>query len=192
MDHVEGYFSRFGPLTNVQINHSRREAVVSFRNAEDADKALYWPPWGDPHITLRPWKSKEGQLAPHERVAQDTRRPRTPQEAHEAAMMMDPMMMEPQAPRPSLVLVNDEVLQKKNKAQEIESRRKALLQTLTDQIKMVLAKINDGSCSDQQREKWQTMLAQLKEKMMKLTPRQEPAAATTAKPAAAPTASTTS
>lgn len=183
MDHIEGYFSRFGPLTNVQINHSRREAVISFRNAEDADKALYWPPFGDPIITLRPWKSKEGQLAPHERAAQDRRpRPAQPEAQDHAMMGMDPMMMD-MTPRSNLMLESSEVMKKKAKAQEVETRRKALLQTLTDQIKTVLGKINDGNCSEQQREKYQTILGQLKEKMMNLTPQQESA---TSKPTTAP------
>jgi len=58
MDVLNEYFGTFGPVTALQINHHRHEAIITFGRLEDAEEALRWPVLNDPSIGLRPWRSK--------------------------------------------------------------------------------------------------------------------------------------
>lgn len=81
---------------------------------------------------------------------------------------------------------------KKRQKDELEEKRKMILQGLTDQLKLVMSKIGDPKTSEQGREKLQGILLTIKDKISALTPaekkypafRQQPPAA--APPAADP------
>jgi hypothetical protein len=60
---------------------------------------------------------------------------------------------------------------KKQQIQAIEDQRKKLLHAYTEQMKTVMARINDPKTSEKNREQYQTMLTALKEKMNALTPK---------------------
>lgn len=59
---------------------------------------------------------------------------------------------------------------KKRQKDELEDKRKAILQGLTDQLKLVMSKIGDPKTSEQGREKLQGILATIKDKISSLTP----------------------
>ena len=61
-------------------------------------------------------------------------------------------------------------LEAKRKREELQDRRKALLSSLTEQLKAVLARIHDPLTSDRHREQLQTILAAIKDKINALTP----------------------
>ncbi|CAE8622197.1 unnamed protein product, partial [Polarella glacialis] len=69
MDVLNEYFARFGPVSALQINQNRHEAIVTFARMEHAEEALRWPVLNDPSIGLRPWRAKAGQRAPNEAPA---------------------------------------------------------------------------------------------------------------------------
>lgn len=64
MDVLNEYFGRFGPVSSLQINQIRHEAIVTFSRMQDAEEALRFPVLNDPSIALRPYRSKAGQRAP--------------------------------------------------------------------------------------------------------------------------------
>eukprot|EP00929_Paragymnodinium_shiwhaense_P113840 TRINITY_DN82128_c0_g1_i1.p1 TRINITY_DN82128_c0_g1~~TRINITY_DN82128_c0_g1_i1.p1 ORF type:complete len:767 (-),score=233.47 TRINITY_DN82128_c0_g1_i1:116-2416(-) len=66
MDVLNEYFGTFGSVVNLQINHSRHEAIITFSHLKEAEEALRWPVLNDHSIGLRPWKAKAGQRGPHE------------------------------------------------------------------------------------------------------------------------------
>eukprot|EP00439_Symbiodinium_sp_Y106_P047348 s4598_g6.t1 len=53
MDVLNEYFGRFGPVSSLQINQVRHEAIVTFSRMEDAEEALRYPVLNDPSIGLR-------------------------------------------------------------------------------------------------------------------------------------------
>ncbi|CAJ1355865.1 unnamed protein product [Effrenium voratum] len=136
MDVLNEYFGRFGPVSSLQINQMRHEAIVTFSRMEDAEEALRFPVLNDPSIGLRPWRAKE------------------PDSEHQMTCQ----------------LRSGKILEAKRKREELQDRRKALLSSLTDQLKAVLARINDPATSDRNREQLQTILASIKDKIHSLTP----------------------
>merc|ERR1712060_272786 len=67
-------------------------------------------------------------------------------------------------------LETGKVLEEKKKKEDIEDRRKKLLQGLTDQLKMVMGRISNPSITDKNREALQTLLSSIKDKITALTP----------------------
>jgi len=190
MDVLNEYFSGFGPVSALQVNHMRHEAILTFGRIEDAEEALRWPVLNDTSIGLRPWRTKAGQRGPHDgnftsaasqsgAQAQSSGAP--PGTGPPGVHYMPPPPHPSGAAAPArgaeqgnVVLESGKVLQTKRKREEIEDKRKALLQGLTDQLKMVLSKINDPKCTEKQREVLQTILASIKTKLTALTPKPEP------------------
>jgi len=192
MDVLNEFFGQFGPVSAMRINPNRHEAVVTFCHVEDAERALRWPVLNDPSIGLRPWRSKAGQRGPFDLPADEdgisvplptAGPPGTmyegwgmgPAAVAEGGSAAPPAAdAERQKPQ-NMQLESGVVSEKKRKLEEVEVRRKKLLQGLTDQLKMVLAKINDRNTTEKNREKMQVLLNTLKEKMTALTPqRKEP------------------
>lgn len=161
MDVLNEYFGTFGPIVALQINHHRHEAVISFARAEDAEESLRMPVLNDPSIGLRPWRSKG--RAPHE----------VPETAPVSAITITPPGV-PAVPERTgnVVLESGRLLQKKRQRDEIEDRRKVLLQGLTDQLKLVMARISDPETPERKREQFQVILASVKEKLTALTPQE--------------------
>jgi len=192
MDVLNEFFGQFGPVSAMRINPNRHEAVVTFCHVEDAERALRWPVLNDPSIGLRPWRSKAGQRGPFDLPADEdvisgplpTAGPPGP--VYEGWGMAPvavpdggsaaPPAADAERPKPQNMQLESGVLsEKKRKLEEVELRRKKLLQGLTDQMKMVLAKINDRNTTEKNREKMQVLLNSLKEKLTALTPqRKEP------------------
>lgn len=158
MDVLNEYFGRFGPVSSLQINQMRHEAIVTFSRMEDAEEALRFPVLNDPSIGLRPWRPKAGQRAPDD----------VPGEANAPVVPSIPIIASG-----NMTLESASVLEAKRKREELQDRRKALLSSLTDQLKQVLARINDPSTSDRNREQLQTILANIKDKINALTPVQK-------------------
>jgi len=154
MEVLNEYFAQFGPVASLRINHNRHEAVISFGHVEEAEEALRWPVLNDPSIGLRPWRCKAnggggaGAGAEAERAR----------------------------PQPgNMQLESGSALEKKRQREELEDRRKKLLQGLTDQLKVAMARINDPNMTEKNREKMQVLLTSIKEKITALTPqRPEP------------------
>lgn len=180
MDVLNEYFGTFGPVVALQVNHTRHEAIISMARVEDAEEALRWPVLNDPSIGLRPWRSKAGQRAPHEApeayvppaLGQPPQGafapPGTPALADGGALT---------APTSGNVVLDfGQGLQKRQQREEIEGKRKALLQSLTDQLKLVMTKISDSKTDEKGKEKLQGILTSIKEKMSALTPKPPPEA----------------
>jgi len=75
----------------------------------------------------------------------------------------------------------------KRKATEVEDRRRVLLQSLTDQLKKVMAKISDPATTERNRDQLQLILATIKDKITALTPRKvQPKTARHGRPSLAP------
>lgn len=189
MDVLNEFFGQFGAVSAMRINPNRHEAVVTFCHVEDAERALRWPVLNDPSIGLRPWRSKAGQRGPFDLPADEdvisgplpTGGP-PPGAMYEGwgmapvalpdAGSVAPPAAETERPKPQNMQLESGVLsEKKRKLEEVEVRRKKLLQGLTDQMKMVLAKINDRNTTEKNREKMQVLLNSLKEKLTALTPK---------------------
>lgn len=181
MEVLNEFFSGFGPVSALQVNHMRHEAIVTFAVLEDAAQALRWPVLNDTSIGIRPWRSKAGQRGPHDSNAhggahQGSSPSGSPPHASgpPGAHHREPAPGTRAAAEGNVVLESGKVLQMKRKREEMEDKRKTLLQGLTDQLKMVLAKVNDPKCTEKQREVLQTMLASIKAKLTALTPKPEP------------------
>ncbi|CAK9033960.1 Asparagine synthetase domain-containing protein CG17486 [Durusdinium trenchii] len=153
-----GGMLRKEPVSSLQINQMRHEAIVTFSRMEDAEEALRFPVLNDPSIGLRPWRPKAGQRAPDD----------VPGEANAPVVPSIPIIASG-----NMTLESASVLEAKRKREELQDRRKALLSSLTDQLKQVLARINDPSTSDRNREQLQTILANIKDKINALTPVQK-------------------
>merc|ERR1712151_421587 len=77
----------------------------------------------------------------------------------------------PAAPVATLAAAAAPALSKAQQAkQEVEDKRKKLLQSLTDQLKMVMGKINNPDTSEKSRESLRTLLETIKSKITALTP----------------------
>ncbi|CAK9034173.1 unnamed protein product [Durusdinium trenchii] len=163
MDVLNEYFGRFGPVSSLQINQMRHEAIVTFSRMEDAEEALRFPVLNDPSIGLRPWRPKAGQRAPDD----------VPGESATSIANAPVVPSIPIIASGNMTLESASVLEAKRKREELQDRRKALLSSLTDQLKQVLARINDPSTSDRNREQLQTILANIKDKINALTPVQK-------------------
>ncbi|CAJ1431666.1 unnamed protein product, partial [Effrenium voratum] len=159
MDVLNEYFGRFGPVSSLQINQMRHEAIVTFSRMEDAEEALRFPVLNDPSIGLRPWRAKAGQRAPDDVPTE------TAPMAHSLVVPSVPLVASG-----NMTLESGKILEAKRKREELQDRRKALLSSLTDQLKAVLARINDPATSDRNREQLQTILASIKDKIHSLTP----------------------
>lgn len=183
MDVLNEYFARFGPVSALQINHNRHEAIISFSRLEDAEEVLRHPVLNDPSIGLRPWRSKAGQRGPHESpVLEASDRSMAalvggPGGADAAGMGARggaagrPAPGAPQGPQlGNMMLESGTLLEKKRKREEIEDKRRALLQGLTDQLKVIMARISDPKTTEKNRTQWQAMLASIKDKITALTP----------------------
>lgn len=181
---LQQYFGRFGSVSSLHINHPRNEAIITFRRMEDADEALRWPVLNDPQIGLRPWHLKKaGRPDPYEASSSAaTLSVRAPLSAAASAVVsaaQRPPKTSPFAPtlpaaapwqQGNLLLETGQVLEDKKKKQELEERRKKLLQGLTDQLKMVMGKINNPQITDKNKESLQTLLGSIKDKITALTP----------------------
>mmetsp|Transcript_101245 Transcript_101245/g.179867 ORF Transcript_101245/g.179867 Transcript_101245/m.179867 type:complete len:812 (+) Transcript_101245:125-2560(+) len=176
MDVLMEYFGRFGPVSALQINQNRHEAIVTFGRLENADEALKWPVLNDPSIGLRPWRAKAGQRAPDEAPTDDAvtmpvlvpvHQPAAPQSVGGVGSMVRPLQAS------NMMLESAAIQQATRKKQELEERRKLLLSGLTDQLKTVMSKISDPATSDKNREQLQGILASIKEKISALTPVQQ-------------------
>lgn len=186
MDVLNEYFGTFGPVVALQVNHSRHEAIISMARVEDAEEALRWPVLNDPSIGLRPWRSKAGQRAPHEApeayVPPALGQPALAAFAPPGAPASHPAVADgvaPSAPTSgsyNVVLDLGQGLQKRQQREEIEGKRKALLQSLTDQLKLVMTKISDSKTDEKGKEKLQGILTAIKDKMSALTPKPPPEA----------------
>lgn len=226
MDVLNEYFGTFGPVVNLQINHARHEAIITFSRSEDATEALRWPVLNDPSVGLRPWRSKAGQRGPHEMPVIESSMPGTALHpaagstetpalaaaavpaavsapagatsagtapAASAGIAADPaqgkpaLLATPSVPGTSmvsgvggggnmtLVRVSEKegsAFQRRREKQEVEERRKKLLQGLTDQLKVVMGRISDPKTSEKNREQFQTILASIKDKITALTPKE--------------------
>jgi len=160
MDVLNEYFGRFGPVSSLQINQMRHEAIVTFTRMKDAEDALQFPVLNDPSIGLRPWRGKAGQRAPDDVPGEST-----------AAIANAPVAPSiPIIASGNMTLESGRVLEAKRKREELQDRRKVLLSSLTDQLKQVLARINDPATSDRNREQLQAILANIKDKINTLTP----------------------
>lgn len=147
MDVLNEYFGRFGPVSSLQINQSRHEA-------------LRFPVLNDPSIGLRPWHAKAGQRSPDD----------VPGESIGSIANAPVAPSIPIIASGNMTLESGRVLEAKRKREELQDRRKVLLSSLTDQLKQVLARINDPTTSDRNREQLQAILANIKDKINTLTP----------------------
>ncbi|CAE7894835.1 unnamed protein product [Symbiodinium sp. KB8] len=159
MDVLNEYFGRFGPVSSLQIN----QAIVTFSRMEDAEEALRYPVLNDPSIGLRPWRAKAGQRAPDD----------VPAEVSPTIVNAPVVPSIPIIASGNMTLESNRVLEAKRKREELQDRRKALLSSLTDQLKAVLARISDPQTSERNREQLQTILANIKDKINALTPPQK-------------------
>lgn len=160
MDVLNEYFGRFGPVSSLQINQLRHEAIVTFGRMKDAEEAMRFPVLNDPSIGLRPWRAKAGQRAPDD----------VPGESAGAVANAPIAPSIPIIASGNMTLESGSVLEAKRKREELQDRRKVLLSSLTDQLKQVLARINDPATSDRNREQLQAILASIKDKINTLTP----------------------
>lgn len=160
MDVLNEYFGRFGPVSSLQINQMRHEAIVTFGRMKDAEEALRFPVLNDPSIGLRPWRAKAGQRSPGD----------VPGESAGAVANAPIAPSIPIIASGNMTLESGSVLEAKRKREELQDRRKVLLSSLTDQLKQVLARINDPATSDRNREQLQAILASIKDKINTLTP----------------------
>jgi len=163
MDVLNEYFGRFGPVSSLQINQVRHEAIVTFSRLEDAEEAMRFPVLNDPSIGLRPWRGKAGQRAPDD----------VPVEATPPIVNTPVVPSIPIIASGNMTLESKGVLEAKRKREELQDRRKALLSSLTEQLKAVLSRISDPATSDRNREQLQTILANIKDKISALTPPQK-------------------
>lgn len=226
MDVLNEYFGTYGPVVNLQINHARHEAIITFSRVENAEEAMRWPVLNDPSVGLRPWRGKAGQRGPHEvpqwdapaalPAAAPTATLATAAAAPAATLAAAPPATAtapaadvaaseratdgkdevlaatagaqvPAAPAwaqatpppafdrsgGNLILRKDDAARTavKTQKQEMEDKRKKLLQCLTDQLKVVMGRISDPRMSEGNREKLQMILNSIKEKITNLTPK---------------------
>lgn len=165
MDVLNEYFGRFGPVSSLQVNHNRQEAVVTFARFEDAQEALKYPVLNDAEIKLRPWRSKGGQRQPEDVLHAHT--------SVSTTLGLGGIAAAAAKVSPHLQLESGKLLEKKKQKEELEEKRKFLLQGLTDQLKAVLTRISDPKTSDKNREQLQSLLTIIKDKMAALTPEPE-------------------
>merc|ERR1712217_287398 len=130
--------------TNLQLNHNRHEAIVTYATMEEAHRALMYPVLQDPDIGLRPWRSKPGQRGPGTPSDKDREREQS-RSMVQSGVASSPGGKGSRAapdPRPpgtpekhtgNLMLETAAGLAQKRKANDMEDRRKELLQKLTDQ-----------------------------------------------------------
>lgn len=213
MDVLNEYFGTFGSVVNLQINHSRHEAIITYSKVEEAEQALKWPVLNDGNIGLRPWRAKAGQRGPHEvpagsevptfepaaassrksicnlpaagaRKAPDAPAdgapspptgPAAPNSGPLPAMQMAASGGGTGGGSANMVLSSDssKVTAANQQRQAVQEKRMTLLASLTGQLKMVMARINDPKTNDKAREQFQGILATIREKMNALTPKEE-------------------
>lgn len=204
MDVLNDYFLQFGPVTAMQINHNRHEAIITFSRVEHAEEAMRWPVVNDPTIGLRPWRSKAGQRGPHEVPLESLEAPPPPPQSsapNETSIAISSEAAAPEAvsapgaaegasndgasPHSGAVnasqvkgnkqLETGKLLETRREKSELEDRRRNLLQGLTDQLKKVMAKISNPDTTEKNRDQLQVILATIKDKITALTPKQEQA-----------------
>ncbi|CAJ1372454.1 unnamed protein product [Effrenium voratum] len=191
MDVLNEYFGRFGPVSSLQINQMRHEAIVTFSRMEDAEEALRFPVLNDPSIGR--WDAErlsdfgvkvDAEVTFQQNIgdAYDERLEtlagqgagqRAPDDVPTETAPMAHSLVVPSVPlvaSGNMTLESGKILEAKRKREELQDRRKALLSSLTDQLKAVLARINDPATSDRNREQLQTILASIKDKIHSLTP----------------------
>lgn len=182
---LHAHFASLGQVLTLQLNHNRHEAVVTYATLEEAHRALMYPVLQDPDIGLRPWRSKPGQRGPPGTTGEKDRdRDRTNSSAHSivahspggqgkgSGAALETRQRTPEKPLGNLMLETPHVLEKKRKTTDMEDRRKALLQNLTDQLKTVLTKLNDPKITDKNRETLQVLLSSIRQKIDNVTPPQ--------------------
>lgn len=208
MDVLNEYFGRFGAISAMHIVHSRHEALVTFARLEDAEEALRHPVLNDPRIGLRPWRSKGGAdpNATHSQAAAAVAAatgslplraykplvggdaagggfPPSAGTASSSQLAVAPAAggVPDSAPRTGNMELNNMPRQgPANSKRELEDRRKKLLQGLTDQLKLLMAKLADPKTTERQRETMQELIRTVRDRMAKLTPQQpQPPQATT-------------
>eukprot|EP00811_Abedinium_folium_P005852 NODE_15384_length_1053_cov_1.305616.p1 GENE.NODE_15384_length_1053_cov_1.305616~~NODE_15384_length_1053_cov_1.305616.p1 ORF type:complete len:340 (+),score=111.56 NODE_15384_length_1053_cov_1.305616:99-1022(+) len=179
MEVLNSHLKTFGSIGSLQINSSRREAIVTFSRAEDAEEALCHPVLGDPHIVLRPHRTRmlAHKPAPALRpTSLDAPLPAPAPAAAKAATTVPAAATADGAAgaaagghraNPKL----EQALEKRKQREEIEARRRVLLQNLTDQLRAVLAKISDSKTNEKDREQLQTIAATIKDQITAQTPK---------------------
>lgn len=179
MDVLNEYFSQFGKVTAMQVNHNRHEAVVTFSRFQDAKEALRFPVLNDPTISLRGWKSKAGQTGPEElpSLGEKPMAKALGPGPYGAAPFVAASPERPVRAPSNMIMESGPLQEKKQQKEALEERRKSLLQGLTDQLRTVMAKSSDPQTSERQREQLQAILVTIRDKITALTPQpQEPPA----------------
>ncbi|OLP84634.1 hypothetical protein AK812_SmicGene34472 [Symbiodinium microadriaticum] len=134
MDVLNEYFGRFGPVSSLQIN----QAIVTFSRMEDAEAGQRAPDDVPAEVspTIAAWQILLGVLHRIPIIASGN-------------MTLEPV--------PEGIAKSNRVLEAKRKREELQDRRKALLSSLTDQLKAVLARISDPQTSERNREQLQEL-----------------------------------
>lgn len=183
MDVLMEYFGQFGPVSALQVNHNRHEAIVTFAHLEDAREALRFPVLNDPSVGLRPWRSSrfghgspdsfpsfEASVQPKAVASSALATASASADASQPSSQVTPGFAERPKASSNMMLESATIVEKKKQKEGLEDRRLALLQGLTNQLKAVMAKISDPKTSEKNRETLQAILATIKEKITALTP----------------------
>eukprot|EP00929_Paragymnodinium_shiwhaense_P048390 TRINITY_DN24471_c0_g3_i2.p1 TRINITY_DN24471_c0_g3~~TRINITY_DN24471_c0_g3_i2.p1 ORF type:complete len:783 (+),score=240.41 TRINITY_DN24471_c0_g3_i2:237-2585(+) len=147
-DILNEYFSHFGPVVSLKLNPARHECTVSFGSREHAAAALAKPVLSEPGIILRPFRAHG---------------------AHPTAPSM-PVGAGGSSSSRHLQLENGKALEKKRLTSELTVKRQQMLHQFTEQLKLLMSKMNDPKLSDTSREKYQALMTQIREKMSALSP----------------------
>lgn len=156
------YFGRFGTVSSIVNNHRRNEAIITFRRMEDAEEALRWPVLNDRSVLLRPWSNKKaGRADSHEASSSVAVAASPPAIAETPAVAW---------PSGNATLEDGKVAENSKKKQDVEDKRNKLLQSLTDQLKIIMTKLTSPKTTDKNKEALQSLLDSIKGKITELTP----------------------
>jgi len=173
MDVLNDYFLRFGPVTGMQINHNRHEAIVTFAKIQHAEEALQWPVLGDSSIGLRPWRCKGGSRGPQEEFFSMEEEAEPMEEGYGWGEDYWYEEWPPYEYPPKITNKTaefGEALEKRKQKEEAEEKRKQELASLTAQIQHELAKVSDPAATAEEKQAIREKLKGLREQMEKLTP----------------------
>lgn len=149
MNVLNSYFRKFGEVLKITVQPSEGRAFIQFAERSAVEAAAGAPVLDRPEITLAFAQKEKGKGKKGKGKDRPTHLDK---------------------PAEHRVLCNDPEEQRrlddhKRKRDEITNRRSALLSNLTDQLKSIMAKLNEEGVPEARREALTSLILQIKEKM---------------------------
>jgi hypothetical protein len=148
LDALNRHFRKFGEVLKITVQAADGRAFVQFAQRGAAEAAVAAPVLEKPEITLA-WA--HGDKGKGKKGKGKDRPTHLDRPAAHAVLCANPE-------------VEHRVNEQKRKRDEITNRRSALLGNLTEQLKMVMSKLNAEGLTEAKREALRAMILQIKEK----------------------------